>query len=52
MTQKGIYPYDYMNSIERFNETKLFSKEYFYSKLNDSNISDEERKYAESLEYF
>ena len=27
MTQKGVYPYDYMDSFERFNETQLPSKD-------------------------
>ena len=31
LTDKGIYPYDYMDSFERFEETSLPSKEKFYS---------------------
>ena len=27
MTKKGIYPYDYMDNFEKFNETKLPAKE-------------------------
>ena len=42
MTKKGIYPYDYMNEIEKFFEEKLPPKETFYSKLNDCGVSDED----------
>ena len=31
--RKGVYPYEYMNTEERFNETKLPPKEVFYSRL-------------------
>ena len=40
--KKAIYPYDYMDSSNRFNETSLPSRKYFYSILNDTNISKEE----------
>ena len=29
LSRKGIYCYDYMNSMERFDETSLPSKEHF-----------------------
>ena len=31
LKQKGVYPYEYMNSFEKFNEEKLPAKKYFYS---------------------
>ena len=31
LKQKGAYPYEYMNSFERFNEDKLPGKKYFCS---------------------
>ena len=31
LKQKGAYPYEYMNSFEKFNEEKLPAKKYFYS---------------------
>ena len=37
--KKGIYPYEYMDSWERFSETRLPDKEKFYSKLNDEHIT-------------
>ena len=35
---KGVYPYEYMDNWERFNEMSLPSKESFYSNLNIENI--------------
>ena len=37
MAKKGVYPYDYMDSFEKFKE-QLPSKEEFYSILNDKHI--------------
>ena len=31
LKQKGAYPYEYMNSFERFEENELPNKEYFFS---------------------
>ena len=49
MTRKGIYPYDYMNGIEKFSEEKLPPKEAFYSKLNDCGVSDEDYAHAKKV---
>ena len=49
MTKKGIYPYDYMNGIEKFSEEKLPPKEAFYSKLNDCGVSDEDYEHAQRI---
>ena len=53
--RKGVYPYEYMDSLERFKETKLPPKEAFYSKLNNEGISDEDythaKKYGRSLRW-
>ena len=38
--KKGVYPYEYMNIWERFDETSLPDKELFYSSLNMENIDD------------
>ena len=40
MKQKGVYPYDYMDSFNRFSEKKLPNEDDFYSILNDEHISD------------
>ena len=34
LLRKGVYPYEYMNSRERFGETSLPDKEDFHSSLN------------------
>ena len=39
LLRKDVYPYEYMDSWERFNETSLPDKEAFYSKLNEEGIS-------------
>ena len=49
MKQKGIYPYDYMDSFDRFNETKLPVQQYFFSILNNEHISDEQYKHAQNV---
>ena len=38
-----------MDSFETFNETRVPTKEEFYSILNDDNIFDENYKYAENV---
>ena len=48
MVRKGVYPYDYMNSFEKFNH-KLPSKEDFYSILNDQHISNEDYEHAQNV---
>ena len=39
LLRKGVYPYEYMDNWERFNEMSLPSKESFYSNLNMENYS-------------
>ena len=39
LKQKGFYPYEYMDSEEKFNDTKLPPREAFYSKLSGKGIS-------------
>ena len=46
LTRKGVYPYDYVTSIDKLKEIKLPSKEDFYSKLYDEEISDEDYQHA------
>ena len=48
LLRKGIYPYDYMNGIKKFEEIQLPPKEKLYSKLNDCGISDEDYKFEET----
>ena len=46
LKRKGVYPY---RTIERFEENKLPSKEAFYSKLNNKNISDDDYEHAKKV---
>ena len=48
MARKGVYPYDHMDSFDKFNE-KLPTKEEFYSVLNNEHISDEDYKNAQNV---
>ena len=41
LKQNGSYPYQYMNSFEKFNEERLRARKYFYSSTEDGNISDD-----------
>ena len=49
LLQKGVYPYEYIDSWEKFDETALLSKEAFYSNLNLEDISDEDYTHAQKL---
>ena len=40
LLQKGVYPYEYMDDWEKFKETSLPKKEYFYSYLNMEDTTD------------
>ena len=40
LLRKGVYPYEYMDSWERFNETSLPDKDAFYRNLNMEYIRD------------
>ena len=41
LLQKGVYPYEYMDSFDKFKETRLPSIEQFYSTLKHSDINEE-----------
>lgn len=45
--KKGIYPYEYLNSWERFSKSRLLNKEIFYSKLNNKHVTDEEHVHTQ-----
>ena len=44
--QKGFYPYEYMDSEEKFNDTKLPPRKAFYSKLSGRGITKTDYKHA------
>ena len=49
LLRKGVYPYDYVNSLEKLRETSLPPKEAFYYKLNDECISDSDYQHAREV---
>ena len=49
LLRKGVYPYEYMNTWERFSEISLPSKEDFYSNLNMEDISDIDYRHANNV---
>ena len=58
LARKGVYPYEYMDSLEKLKEIKLPPKEAFNSRLNNEGISDEDYAHAQKvwrvfkMEYF
>ena len=44
--QKGFYPYEYMDSEEKFKDTKLPPRKAFYSKLSGRGITEKDYKHA------
>ncbi|XP_044005508.1 uncharacterized protein LOC122850422 [Aphidius gifuensis] len=46
ITKKRIFPYDYIDSWEKFNEEQLPSKLDFYSQLNEEHISEIDYNHA------
>ena len=44
--QKGFYPYEYMDTEEKFNDTKLPPPQVFYSKLSGKGITNKDYKHA------
>ena len=49
LLRKGVYPYEYMDSWERFNETSLPDEKAFYSKLNVEDITDKDYAHAQKV---
>ena len=49
MLRKGVYPYEYMDSWEKFNETSLPIKEDLYSHLNMENIEDIDYRHGNNV---
>ena len=51
LLRKGVYPYEYMDRWEKFNESKLPPKKDFYSNLNLEDISDEDYAHTQKVWY-
>ena len=49
LLRKGVYPYDYMDKWERFNEQQLPSRESFYSRLRDEPCSESDYLHAQNV---
>ena len=49
LTKKGLYPYGYMNSFDKFNESQLPSIEGFYSQLYEEGITDTQHTRAKVI---
>ena len=47
--QKGIYPYEYITSLEILNETQLPPIEAFYSTLKGKSITEDEYEHAQNV---
>ena len=49
LLRKGVYPYEYMDSWQRFYEKSLPDKESFYSNLNMENITDVDYRHRKTV---
>ena len=49
LIRKGVYPYEYKDSWERFDETSLPKNEAFYSELNLEDVTDEDYEHAQKV---
>ena len=49
LLRKGVYPYEYIGSWERFDEISLSDKETFYSSLNKDGITDLVHRHAKRV---
>ena len=46
---KGFFPYEWIDSLDRLEETSLPSHEAFYSSLKNQNITEEEYEYCQQV---
>ena len=49
LLRKGVYPYEYMDNWQRFNESSLPDKKAFYSNLNMNNITDVDYRHGKKI---
>ena len=49
MLKKGVYPYENMDSTDRFDETTLPNIDKFYNKLQLKDISEKDYKHAKKV---
>ena len=49
LLRKGVYPYEYMDSWDRFTETQLPPIDAFYSSLTEEGISEDDYSHAQRV---
>ena len=49
LLRKSVYPYEDMNSWEKFDETSIPPKEAFYSEQNFENITDKDYAHVQKV---
>ena len=49
LLRKGVYPYEYMDSWKRFDETSLPDKKAFYSELYLEDITDKDYTHVQKV---
>ena len=49
LLRKGVYPYDYVDCLQKLDETSLPPKEAFYSKLTGEGITDKDYQHAHTV---
>ena len=49
MKKKGDYPYDFMDSVKKFDDQQLPSKDGIYSQRNSEYISVEQYRHAQKI---
>ena len=49
LIRKGVYPYEYIDNWERFDETLLPNREAFHNNLNMEDITDTDYRHANKV---
>ena len=49
MLRKGLYPYEYVDSFQKFHETELPPTEAFYNTLQNESFSLEDYAHAQAV---
>ena len=47
--EKGVYPYDYIDSFSKFNDTQLPKREDFDSFITDEDICESDYRHAQDV---
>ncbi|XP_053380054.1 uncharacterized protein LOC123531918 [Mercenaria mercenaria] len=49
LLRKGVYPYEYMDSFDKFDQSHLPPREQFYSTIKQEHISNEDYEHAQTV---